>query len=270
MTATTLSTALAPVQPAFTDAVRLALAGYLAGYRGLTRAAYTLDLRPFTSWSRTRSLPLFSVRRADIETFARELEAKGRARATVTRRLCTIAPGSTGTPSRKSSSTTPRRRTSEGRGWTTSRVVTIPLAPRTARPIDLVIGERTEGRSSPPTGGGWTGTAPPGSYGGSPAVPRSPSTWAAHAAARVHHRRTGCRGARGTCRKPHRTPTRAPRCAMTGRGPAWTGTRPTSSPPTSPEQRGRCTITPWKAVWPPSAARLPRPRTAVLRESAPV
>ena len=38
-----------------------------------------------------RSLPLFAVRRADIETFARELEARGRARATVTRRLCTIA-----------------------------------------------------------------------------------------------------------------------------------------------------------------------------------
>jgi integrase/recombinase XerD len=38
-----------------------------------------------------RSLPLFSVRRADIETFASELEANGRARATVTRRLCTIA-----------------------------------------------------------------------------------------------------------------------------------------------------------------------------------
>jgi integrase/recombinase XerD len=34
---------------------------------------------------------LFSVRRAEIETFARELEARGRARATVTRRLCTIA-----------------------------------------------------------------------------------------------------------------------------------------------------------------------------------
>ena len=48
-------------------------------------------LRQFTSWCRTRSLPLFSVRRADIETFARELEARGRARATVTRRLCTIA-----------------------------------------------------------------------------------------------------------------------------------------------------------------------------------
>jgi integrase/recombinase XerD len=34
---------------------------------------------------------LFSARRADIESFARELEARGRARATVTRRLCTIA-----------------------------------------------------------------------------------------------------------------------------------------------------------------------------------
>jgi integrase/recombinase XerD len=36
-------------------------------------------------------VPLFSVRRADIETFARELEGSGRARATVTRRLSTIA-----------------------------------------------------------------------------------------------------------------------------------------------------------------------------------
>jgi hypothetical protein len=35
-------------------------------------------------------VPLFSVRRAGIETFARELEARGRARATVTRRLCTM------------------------------------------------------------------------------------------------------------------------------------------------------------------------------------
>jgi integrase/recombinase XerD len=32
-----------------------------------------------------------AVSRADIETFARELQARGRARATVTRRLCTIA-----------------------------------------------------------------------------------------------------------------------------------------------------------------------------------
>jgi integrase/recombinase XerD len=84
MAATTHSTSLVPVQPAFTESERLALAGFLAGYRGLTREAYTLDLRQFTGWCRARSLPLFSVRRADIETFARELEARGRARATVT------------------------------------------------------------------------------------------------------------------------------------------------------------------------------------------
>ena len=91
MAAATASTSLTPVQPVFTESERLALAGFLAGYRGLTRESYTLDLRQFTGWCRARSLPLFSVRRADIETFARELEARGRARATVTRRLCTIA-----------------------------------------------------------------------------------------------------------------------------------------------------------------------------------
>ena len=50
MTTAAPSTALATIQPAFTDAERLALAGFLAGYRGLTREAYTLDLRQFTTW----------------------------------------------------------------------------------------------------------------------------------------------------------------------------------------------------------------------------
>jgi site-specific recombinase XerD len=85
------STALTTVQPAFTHAKRAALAGFLAGYRGLTREAYALDLRQFTSWCRVRSTALFAVRSADIESFARELEAMGRARATATRRLSTIA-----------------------------------------------------------------------------------------------------------------------------------------------------------------------------------
>ena len=41
MAAATESTSLVPIQPAFTDAERLALAGYLAGYRGLTRGPAT-------------------------------------------------------------------------------------------------------------------------------------------------------------------------------------------------------------------------------------
>ena len=72
MTTAAPSTALATIQPAFTGAERLALAGFLAGYRGLIREAYALDLRQFTTWCRARSLNLFAARRADIEGFARE------------------------------------------------------------------------------------------------------------------------------------------------------------------------------------------------------
>ena len=79
MATTIPSAALVPTAPVFTNTERLALAGFLAGYSGLTRQAYALDLR------------LFGARRADIECFARDLEARGRARPTVTRRLRTIA-----------------------------------------------------------------------------------------------------------------------------------------------------------------------------------
>jgi integrase/recombinase XerD len=86
MTTAAPSTALTTIQPVFTDPERLALAGFLAGYRGLTREAYTLDLRQLTTWCRVRSLNLFAVRRADIEGFARDLEASGRARVAAERR----------------------------------------------------------------------------------------------------------------------------------------------------------------------------------------
>jgi integrase/recombinase XerD len=85
------SAVLVPVTPMFTTAERLAIAGYLAGYSGLTRQAYELDLRQYAGWCQSHHLALFAARRADIECFARDLEARGRARATITRRLCTIA-----------------------------------------------------------------------------------------------------------------------------------------------------------------------------------
>jgi hypothetical protein len=61
MTATTTA-ALVPIQPAFTDSGRFALAGFLAGYRRLTREACALDLRQFTAWRRNYSLPLLRAR----------------------------------------------------------------------------------------------------------------------------------------------------------------------------------------------------------------
>ena len=91
MATTIPSAALVPITPAFTNTERLALAGFLAGYSGLTRQACELDLRQFASWCQQHQLHLFGARRPDIEFFARDLEARGRARATITRRLCTIA-----------------------------------------------------------------------------------------------------------------------------------------------------------------------------------
>jgi integrase len=69
----------------------LALAGFLAGHGGSTRDAYALDLRQFAVWCGNHKRRLFEVNPVDIEWFGRELEARGRARATIARRLCTIA-----------------------------------------------------------------------------------------------------------------------------------------------------------------------------------
>jgi integrase/recombinase XerD len=101
----------------FTNTERLALAGFLAGYSGLTRQAYELDLRQYASWCQQHQVRLFAARRADIECFARDLEARGRARATITRRLCTVA-GFYATPSRKNFSTTRPQPMCGGPGWT--------------------------------------------------------------------------------------------------------------------------------------------------------
>ena len=120
MTTAAPSTALATIQPVFTDAERLALAGYLAGYRGLTREAYAVDLRQFATWCRARSLNLFAVRRADIESFARDLEARGPAPAPRSPARCALSPGSANTQSKRNSSSTHPQRTSAVCRWTTS------------------------------------------------------------------------------------------------------------------------------------------------------
>ncbi len=83
--------ALAVPDALFTPQEEIALAGFLAGYSGLTRDAYSLDLRQYVAWCTERAVPLFGARRTDIESFGRHLEALGRARATISRRLCTVA-----------------------------------------------------------------------------------------------------------------------------------------------------------------------------------
>lgn len=93
MTATSTGTALVPVADrfVFANGEQLALVGFLAGYRGATRDAYRMDLRLFAGWCAQQDKALFEVQRVDIECYARQLEARGRARSTVARRLCTVA-----------------------------------------------------------------------------------------------------------------------------------------------------------------------------------
>jgi site-specific recombinase XerD len=169
-----------------------------------------LDLRQFVQRSAERAVPLFGAHRVDIEQFGRHLETLGRARATIARRLCTIAGFYRYAEEEGLITVSPavhvRRprldyeshavgldrnevgamlvaaglsrardhaligllalnglRISEALGTDIERlglerghrtltivrkggkVVTIPLAPRTARAVDLAVGERAEG-----------------------------------------------------------------------------------------------------------------------------
>jgi site-specific recombinase XerD len=205
-----MTTMVAVRNEAFTTEEEQALLGFLGGYSGLTREAYQLDLRQWVQWCTEQGVSLFGARRADIEGFGRHLETRGRARATIARRLCTIACfyryaeqeglipispavhvrrprldyeshatgldrnevgamlvaaglGGAGEHALLSLLALNGLRISEAlgadierlgleRGHRTltvlrkgGRIVTVPLAPRTARAVDLAVGKRHEG-----------------------------------------------------------------------------------------------------------------------------
>jgi integrase/recombinase XerD len=301
---TNTSAALVPIDRCFADGEEQALAGFLAGYRGSTHEAYALDLRQFVVWCVNHDRRLLDVHRVDIECFRRELEACGRARATIARRLCTIAgfygyaeeegliPHSPSTHVRRprldyeSHATGLDRnelgallvaaglssarddalvsllalnglRVSEAlgadidalgldRGHRTltvtrkgGKVVTMPLAPRGARALDLAIGRRLEGAIF---------------------VDGAGQRLDRHAAGRIVRRvarhagitkRVGPHTLRhafitaaldaglpfGTSKKLPATPTRVPPCVTTEDANRWIATRPTLSPRSSPAPR---------------------------------
>ena len=67
------STVLAVRDEVFSPEEQFALAGFLAGYSGLTREAYALDLRQYVSWCSEHRVVLFGARRADIRTHHSEV-----------------------------------------------------------------------------------------------------------------------------------------------------------------------------------------------------
>ena len=91
MSETVTSTEIVVFDRSFADPERPVFAGFLAGYSGQTRDAYTMDLRLFATWCAEHDLRILDVRRADIECYARHLEGRGRARSTIARRLSTVA-----------------------------------------------------------------------------------------------------------------------------------------------------------------------------------
>ena len=104
------SAAIGVYDPELAGPEHVALAGFLGGYRGLTRDAYALDLRQFVAFCDERHLGLFEVRRSDIEALGLE---RGHRTLTILRKG--------------------------------GKTVTILLAPRTARAVDLAIRERDSG-----------------------------------------------------------------------------------------------------------------------------
>jgi len=90
MATTTATVELGRVDLPLGVSERAAIAGFLAGYTGNTLISYTTDLRLFVQWCTNNDLPLFDVRRAHLEIFGRQMEADGRMRSTVARRLSTL------------------------------------------------------------------------------------------------------------------------------------------------------------------------------------
>ena len=288
-------------EPLFSGAERQALVGFLSGYGGLTRDAYTLDLRQYTAWCTLHGLHLFAAKRVDVESYRGDMEVAGRARATITRRLCTIAgfyryaveeellDHSPATHVRRprldyeSHATALNRNelgallVAAGLGFAQEhallfllalnglrigealgadiaalgserghriltvlrkggKIVTIPLAPRTARSLVWrSVNDWTARSSCAPTGNASIDTAPHESCAASPNAPGSKSRSARTPCGTPSSPLPSTQASRcATCKKQPATPTREPQCATTAPAHHWTDTPPTSSPPTSP------------------------------------
>ena len=84
----------------FTSEEEQALSGFLAGYSGLTREAYALDLRQFVQWCTERQIALFGAVAPTSKGSPATSKPCGRAEQR-SRGGCARSPASTATPNRK-------------------------------------------------------------------------------------------------------------------------------------------------------------------------
>jgi len=215
MTTTSTSTTnrLALPEIVFTGSERIALAGFLAGYRGLTRDAYALDLHQFVAWCDRHELKLFSGPPGRYRALRPGAGEAGRARPHLASRP--KRPPSLGSHRRRHRSARPRarpphaHRAAQGRQGRDR-----PAGPSNSeggRPRDRGARERADLHKRqrqalrPPRG--W-----PGRPAGGPAGRYQQSNWAAHPPPCVHNRQFRCRCTAPRC--PRGSEPRRPRTTM--------------------------------------------------------
>lgn len=84
------SSAIAAWRPQVDQAALLA-AAFLAGYSGRTRESYAADLKQWGAFCASSNVEILAAARAHVQVFAQQLEAAGRAPATIARKLSAIA-----------------------------------------------------------------------------------------------------------------------------------------------------------------------------------
>ncbi len=268
---------LAVIEPEFSEAEKLALAGFLAGYSGMTREAYTLDLRQFTAWCRQRQLRLFAVRPAAHVRRPRidyESRAAGLDRNEVGALLVAAGLGTAAEHAPISLLALNGLRVSEATGADVEALGTerghrtlaitgkggkkavIPLAPRTARAVDLAIGDRCEGPIFRGRLTDWVSLGVLAAF-----VPRDAVDDAVAAAGRQARRSDGKGHGRDHPRKSTST-----RSAGTGPTPGWSNvpaTTPTGS--NGPATTAPATTGPPRSSWSTSARTHSQPDQPRLR-----
>lgn len=121
MTTTVPSTeVVVSVEPLFTEAERIALTGFLPSYSGLTRDAYSLDLRMFTAWCRQQGPPC-SRRAARTSSASATTWRLAGVPGRPSHGGCARSPGSSATRLRRNCLSTHQPFTYVDRGWTTNR-----------------------------------------------------------------------------------------------------------------------------------------------------
>jgi len=217
---------LEPVSDQRQETASWAAVAFIASYSSpSTRRTYTTQLQLWLRWCDRHALdPLADVRRPHVEQYARQLEARGLAPATIALKIVVLTgyyrycveeqliDNSPAAHVRRPRVSPESTRLGLDRNELGAFLVQAGLSGGNDHVLACLLGL-----------GAWPSVpgSPSGSHRTHCGTPPSPRHWTPGAAF-------------ATCRTAHVTPTRVRPVATTALAGRWTATRPTSSPPTSP------------------------------------